>query len=448
MGVGFRILNGNLLRVHDSISCKTRDILFAAFLLIIPVFSAYSQTLIVKWDFPNNPDDSIADGGISANLAKHIGTRGGAATASFGYTGFTTRCAGAQDWEEGANTKCWQVEFTTLAYNGLTIRSKQKSFHPQDFGPRDWRIQYRIGTGGTWTTFANFSIRTGNVWDSLATTALPAACNNQSSLYIRWMMSSNIPTQGSGEVEEEAYNYIDDVVVMSTCSIPAVAASPVSQTRCPGSSITPIVITNPNNIPGTTFSWTRDNTVILTGIPASGTSNPITGVLNSTTPQAFVTTTFTITATSGGCSSTTTATVTVGDNTPPVFLVNPGPVHFCVQDIIQAFWNFAGDITPIRPDWYTFHSGQTTFDLSPATFSDNCTSPANLILHWRINLVGGTVINGVGQLSLYPLDIIFPLGTSTITYWLEDRAGNLTPVNLRPVVQVIVHPRPDITRNF
>lgn len=447
MGIGFILKHGKTLRFYDVISSGTRFVVILLTALLF-ITRAYSQTLVVKWVFPNNPDDSIADGGIPANLGKYIGTRGGAGIPAFSYPGFSTQSAGAQHWASGANTKYWQAEFTSLSYSQLTIRSKNKSFHPQDFGPRDWLVQYRIGGAGAWTTFTSFNIRTGNQWDSLATTALPSACNNQASVFIRWIMASNIPTQGNGVVNDDAYNYIDDVVVMSGCIVPRVAAAPASQTICPGASINPISITNPDNIPGTSFSWTRNNTVILTGIAASGTSNPITGVLNSTTPQALATTIFTITANAGGCTSTTTATVTVGDNSPPVFLLSPPPVHFCVQDIILAFWNFAGDITPVRPDWYTFHAGQNTFDLNPSSFSDNCTTPANLKLHWNISLMGGGVITGTGQISGYPSDIVFPLGISTITYWLEDIAGNLTPPGGRPVVQVIVHPRPDITRNF
>jgi hypothetical protein len=422
------------------------------FILLI-IFSAFisrsfSQVVIVKWDFPGNPDDSVADGGIPVNAGKTIGTRGGAGTATFGHEGFTTRAGGSQQWANGANLKCWQTEISTLQYGKLTIRSKHKSHHPQDFGPRDWAVQYRIGTSGTWTTIATLSIRTGNQWDSVPVTPLPTACNNQPSLYLRWIMTSNTPTQGTGNVNTDAYNYIDDVVVFSNCTPPTVAASPVAQTSCPGAAITPVLITNPNNLPGTVFSWTRDNTSALTGIASSGTANPITGTLNSISPATLLTTTFTITAEADGCTSQTTATVTVGDNIPPM-ITGPVPsVHFCVQDIIVAFWNFAGDITPIRPDWYTLHHGDTDLDINPASFSDNCSLPSNMILHWRIDLVGGAIISGIGQISAYPNNIIFPLGTSTVTYWLEDQVGNLTPLASRPVRLVIVHARPDITRNF
>jgi gliding motility-associated-like protein len=93
---------------------------------------------------------------------------------------------------------------------------------------------------------------------------------------------------------------------------PTVAASPTTQTVCSGTAISTITITNPNNVPGTTFSWTRNNNVNLTGIAASGGGSTINGTLTNNTAVAQ-TTTFTITATAGnGCvSSTTTASVTV-----------------------------------------------------------------------------------------------------------------------------------------
>jgi len=140
--------------------------------------------------------------------------------------------------------------------------------------------------------------------------------------------------------------------------------------------------------------------------------------------------------------------ITIDDTIPPVFTVFQDTVKNCVQDIVQAFWDFMGDITPIRPDWYTFIAGNTLLDLNPSTFSDNCTVQEDLILHWKITLVGGTIITGSGQVSTYNSDIQFPLGDNIITYWLEDNCGNLTPPGNRPVAIIRVLARPDITRNF
>jgi hypothetical protein len=93
---------------------------------------------------------------------------------------------------------------------------------------------------------------------------------------------------------------------------PTILITPSSQTVCNGVALTTMNITNPNNVTGTTYIWTRDNTN-LTGITSPGSGSSIAGTLShipgSTTTQ---TTIFTITASApNGCSSTSTASVTV-----------------------------------------------------------------------------------------------------------------------------------------
>lgn len=140
--------------------------------------------------------------------------------------------------------------------------------------------------------------------------------------------------------------------------------------------------------------------------------------------------------------------ITLNDTIPPVIAPGADTTEWCVQDIVVAFWNFAGDITPIRPDWHTFYAGNTTFDLNPASFSDNCTPAPQLVLNWQIQFAGGGNLNGIGQISTWPSNIIFPMGINTITYWLKDNCNNVTPPSGRLIVDVIVYPRPDIFRNF
>ena len=92
---------------------------------------------------------------------------------------------------------------------------------------------------------------------------------------------------------------------------PQVVATPSTQSKCNALAMTAINLTNPNNVTGTTYGWTRDNTTALTGIANSGSGNSITGTLTNTTASTQ-TTTFTITATAAnGCSSTTTASATI-----------------------------------------------------------------------------------------------------------------------------------------
>ena len=105
---------------------------------------------------------------------------------------------------------------------------------------------------------------------------------------------------------------------------PNAVATPASQTICSAASISTIVLTGA--VSGTTYAWTRDNAVAVTGIAASGSGN-ISGSLTNTT-NAPVTVTFTITPTANGCVGTqTTATVLV--NPTPTAVATPATQTIC-----------------------------------------------------------------------------------------------------------------------
>ena len=171
---------------------------------------------------------------------------------------------------------------------------------------------------------------------------------------------------------------------------PDIVASIDDQTICPGSAITDIVLTNANGTPGTTYSWTRDNTTLLTGIPASGTGNTISGILNSSAPTSLQTTVFTITATANGCISTGQVTVSVVDDQAPT--VTSGT---CSSGI-----NVSADAG----------SCGAVVNYTAPTFDDNCDGIG----------LSGTLISGLASGST------FPIGTTTVTYEYTDIAGNGT----------------------
>ncbi len=137
---------------------------------------------------------------------------------------------------------------------------------------------------------------------------------------------------------------------------PVITATPASQTLCSGP-ITTIVLTS--DVPGTTYTWTRDNLVNVTGIAANGTGD-ISGTLtnNTTTPQ---TVTFTITGmTADGCfSDPITATVdvqAVPTITCPANIIVSNDVNQC-----GAIVTYSPTITgiPVPTVGYVF-SGATT----------------------------------------------------------------------------------------
>ena len=90
---------------------------------------------------------------------------------------------------------------------------------------------------------------------------------------------------------------------------PLAVATPSTQNQCSDVAITTIVLTTSNNLAGTTYAWTRDNTTSVTGVAASGTGD-ISGTLTNATnvPQTVI---FTITPTSAGLCVGTAITATV-----------------------------------------------------------------------------------------------------------------------------------------
>jgi hypothetical protein len=116
--------------------------------------------------------------------------------------------------------------------------------------------------------------------------------------------------------------------------IPTVNALPATQTICSGNNITTINFSNPNNVSGTTYTWTRDNNANLTGIAASGSGTNITGALTNTTLVQQITT-FTISATAAGC-GTNTSTVTVIVNPRPDVAASPATQTVCAGTAISA----------------------------------------------------------------------------------------------------------------
>ena len=89
---------------------------------------------------------------------------------------------------------------------------------------------------------------------------------------------------------------------------PNAVATNSGQTICSGNTIATMALSG--NVTATTFNWTRDNSIAVTGIPASGNGN-ISGTLTNIT-NATVTVTFTITPTANGCpGAPITATVII-----------------------------------------------------------------------------------------------------------------------------------------
>ena len=150
---------------------------------------------IVTWNFPNNPDNALSDGGIPANNGtKSISVVGGVLNLGFLNAGATTRCASANTWAAGSGTKYWQVDFVTTGYQTLKVSSKMTGVTTA--APRDFKLQYKIGAGA-WTDViggaitlasSNWSTPSANLTDI----SLPSGCDNQAQIFLRWILNGLI----------------------------------------------------------------------------------------------------------------------------------------------------------------------------------------------------------------------------------------------------------------
>ncbi len=213
-----------------------------------------------------------------------------------------------------------------------------------------------------------------------------------------------------------------NTVTMAVNTIPTVNATPSSQTTCSGTSISQINISNPNNVSGTTYTWTRTNTTNLTGIAANGSGSSISGTLVNTLNTAQ-STTFTITATANGCSSTTTATVTV----------NPAPY--------------------VTNRTATICSGNTFPAIIPTNGGGNIV-PAGTTYSWPAPVVTGGITGGsaqTGQSSISQTLVNPTSSPQTATYTVTPVSGTSgNCVGPTFTVTVTVNPAPfvNIAANY
>jgi hypothetical protein len=167
---------------------------------------------------------------------------------------------------------------------------------------------------------------------------------------------TGMPTSGSGSINTTAlYNTTSNIenttfmvtatseglcisdpitIVITVKPIPSVSVLPASQTICSATAITPITISNPNNVSGTTYSWFRDNTTSVIGISSSGTNSIISGNLTNTT-NVIHTTTFFVTATANGCASSIGEAVVIVTARPNV-AATPSTQTICGNTAIST----------------------------------------------------------------------------------------------------------------
>jgi hypothetical protein len=178
---------------------------------------------------------------------------------------------------------------------------------------------------------------------------------------------------------------------------PMVVSQPAMQTICSGGTLSGISVSS--NQPGTSFSWTRDNLINITGLPASG-SGSITGAITNTssTQQTVI---FTMTPTAAGCTgSAVTASVTVQ---APLTISCPAPITVnaaagtcsAVVNYTPAIsgtpaWNLSYSLSGATTGTGTGSGSGTTFNVGTTTITLTATNSCS-----TVNCSFSVVVNDV-----------------------------------------------------
>ncbi|MCX7861837.1 MAG: DUF5018 domain-containing protein [Bacteroidales bacterium] len=324
---------------------------------------------LVEWNFPNNPDNNIADGGIPANLNQQLTTTA-SGTVNYGAAGATTSAASVSGWDNGANTKYWRIDFTSAGYKDLKFSSKQRS---SSTGPKEFKVQYMINNSGNWIDVpgANVTCADNFISGVLNEINLPAACNQQNLVSLRWIMTSNTSV-GGGTVGAAGTSRIDDIIVKGieelnneaeilSFDIPGQISSNIMSGQAA------VVVTMP-------YGTNVTNLIPTITVSPGATISPASGVAqNFTNPVVY-----TVTAQNGVTTKQWTVTVNVESPSNAAEILSftiPGQISSNImsgQAAVLVTMPYGTDVTNLTPS-ITVSPGAT---ISPASgVAQNFTNP-------------------------------------------------------------------------
>ncbi len=220
--------------------------------------SAYHT--LAGWDFSDSTRQFQPDIYTPHNANARLDVVGavwdGAGGAIFGRICGSARTA---QWDGGAGTKYFVTRVATQGYFQIKVTSHQRS---SSGGPRDFIVQYSFDSLN-WTTVGNVDTVRNNCTDGFFEATLPSVCSDTDTLYIRWLMNSNIRSDGTGNVIAAGANNIYDVSIQGLYY--SEARDKYYRTRQSGNFYT-----------GCTWEWSSDSiTWTVADLPPDFTSRTI-----------------------------------------------------------------------------------------------------------------------------------------------------------------------------
>jgi hypothetical protein len=189
---------------------------------------ASDSTLLAGWDFTSSLNSNL---GITGNLGipiKAVGTNAAALQSNA-----TVRADG---WDGGNGTKYWEISFSTQYYKKIRVFSTQRS---SNAGPANFRLQYKIGAGGTYADVPGATVTVANDYTTgiLKNISLPSDCDSQKTVYLRWLMNADTAVTG-GAVSNLGASNINDIkiygfAVMNSVYVPGYEKKDVGTSTSP-----------------------------------------------------------------------------------------------------------------------------------------------------------------------------------------------------------------------
>jgi hypothetical protein len=185
------------------------------FLLYVPVcFTVSAQDTLVAYQFNviNSNAPTVANNFNTGGLL----LREPAYTSPYTFpSGYSSYCLTTDGWLNAMSfSGGYYTMFSSVGKKNLIVSSRQKS---SATGPRDFKLQYKIGTSGSWADVTGDTIKCSMysfVTGSVKNVTLPVVCENQPDVYLRWVMISDSNTSG-GLIDINGSSSIDNVIVLS-----------------------------------------------------------------------------------------------------------------------------------------------------------------------------------------------------------------------------------------